>query len=150
MLEKFEEYLGQLPLTKAIRRRIEEVITLNMKIKELDIQDIFICELKNEEGSRTYTSLWLFTQDYSIECKNFLTENDFDIVPHMKRVGYCSIAPLNFDFEETNENSSIKVHFSYSIKSGMAGISGDLIATEQNCIHAFHIYKKYVISNLID
>ncbi|NQY07523.1 MAG: hypothetical protein HRT68_15335, partial [Flavobacteriaceae bacterium] len=100
MLEKFEDYLGQLPLTRAIKGRIEEVINLNMKIKELDIQDIFICELKNEEGSRTYTSLWLFTKTHSIECKNFLTQNDFDIVPHLNRIGYCSISPTNYNFEE--------------------------------------------------
>lgn len=143
MIEKFEEYIGTLPLTKVVKDRIDEVLILNNKIKELDIQDIFVCESKNEEGARNYTSLWLFTDQYCIECKNFLNSYDFDLTPYLKKIDYCSIVPVNFDLETPNPSSIVKIHFHFG-----AGITGDLIATESNCLSALKIYQKYIISNL--
>lgn len=145
MIEKFEEYVGTLPLTKVVKDRINEVLVMNNKIKHLEIQDIFVCESKNEEGSRNYSSLWLFTETYCIECKNFLNSNDFDITPYLNRIEYCSIVPINFDLETPNPNSIVRIHFHLG-----TGVSGDLIASENNCLSALKIYQKYIVSNLND
>jgi hypothetical protein len=144
MIEKFEGYLGLLPLTRIIKDRIDEIIKLNLKIVDEEINDIFICEFKNNEGVRTYTSLWLFCHNNCIECKTFLHSYDFDITPYFKKVDYCSITSSEFDFENTSEISSVKVHFRFA-----TGISGDLIGTEQNCLKAFEIYKRFIIPNLV-
>ncbi len=146
MIEKFEDYLGSLQLTKVVKDRIEEIIILNRKIKEMDILDIFICELKNKEGSRNYTSLWLFGEKYCIECKSFLTKNDFDLTPIKNKIDYCSISPIDFDLENTTEKSIVNIHFKF-VSSG-TGMTGNLIATEINCLSALNLYRKYIISNL--
>lgn len=145
MIEKFEAYLGTLPITKTVKDRVDEIINLNLKIQEFDIKDIFICELKNSEGSRSYTSLWLFTDKYFIECKDFLTTFDFDITPYLGKIQYCSISPKDFDLETATEKSIVNIHFSLAADS----ISGSLISTEQNCLNALSIYRKYIVSNLI-
>lgn len=143
MIKKYDDYLGTLPLTKVIKERINDMLIINSRIKKLDIIDIFVCESKNKEGSRNYTSLWLFSDTYCIECKNFLNSFDFDITPYSKKIDYCSIVPINFDLKTPNTNSIVKVNFHFA-----AGISGDLIATEHNCLYALKIYKKYIVSNL--
>jgi hypothetical protein len=143
MIAKFETYLGKLPLTSVVKNRINEVINMNLKIHNIEINDILLCEMKNNEGSRNYTSLWLFSDSLCIECKNFLQVYDFDSTPISKKVDYCSIIPTNFDFENPTELSIVKVHFHFG-----TGIAGDLIATEQNCLSAVDIYKKYIVSNL--
>jgi hypothetical protein len=145
MIEKFEDYIGGLPLTRVVKERINELLELNSKIKECEIDDIFICEFKNEEGTRNYTSLWLFNEKYCIECKNFMSLYDFDITPYNKRIDYCSITPVNFDFVTPTNQSIINIHFHFGF-----GIAGNLIATEENCLSALNIYKKYIISNLND
>jgi len=142
MLKKFEDYLGTLPLTQ-VMDRINEVLKLNSKITNDDILDIFICEFKNDEGARTHTSLWLFTKKHCIECKDFLTTNNFDLTPYAGRITYCSIKPIEFNLDKPTKKSSVKIHFKFE-----GGVSGILIATENNCLKAFEIYKKYIVTNL--
>lgn len=138
----FENYLGRLPfLTNVVKDRINDVIGMNMKIKDFDIKDIFVCELKNKEGSRNYTSLWLFTNEYFIECKDFLNKFDFDVCDN--KVTYCSIESVKFDFENVDELSILKVHCLVN------DMSCSLIATEQNCLSLFELYKKYIIANFV-
>ncbi len=114
MLDKFEDYLGVLPLTQVVRERIDTVIDLNAKIVNADFMDIFICEMKDKEGAKEYTSLWLFTNSLLVECKNFLSEDDFDVVPYINRVRYCSIKPIEFDFKSVTAKSSITIDCSLS------------------------------------
>lgn len=144
MIEKFESYLSTLPLTGAIRTRINEVLILNDRIISLDIEDIFICEMKNKEGERTYTSLWLFTDTYCMECENFLTTEDFDIVVYKKKVKHAAIKPIEFDFLETSSKSSIQINCYLT-----EGTSCNLIGTETNCMQALKIYQKYFLANLL-
>ena len=143
MLEKFNDYLSTLPLTKVVKDRIEEVISLNLKIQNVEILDIFISDLKNNEGARTYTSLWLFNERYCMECKNFLNSNYFDVTSLKNKIELCSISTNAFNFESVSDNSSLTIHWQFE-----GSLTGDLIATEDNCLKAFEIYKKYIVANL--
>lgn len=142
-MEKFNDYLESLPLTKAVKGRISEVLSMNNEIFNFQIEDIFICELKNEEGARSYTSLWMFTKEVCIECKDFLTRNDFDIAPLKDEIHYCSIEIQDFDLKNSNEKSFVKVHFTFKSK-----VSGNIISTDENCVWALKIYKKHIIPNM--
>lgn len=142
-MKNHNDYLTKMPFSKAVKTRIEEVIELNRLIYELDFDDIFVCELKNEEGARNYVSLWLFTKEFCIECKDFLSRNDFDITPIEKNITYCSIEHRDFNLIEGNEKSFVKIHFTFQ-----ANLSGTLISTEENCIWALYIHKKYLLPNI--
>lgn len=144
MLDKFKEYLGILPLTQVVKDRIEIVISLNAKIINDEVIDIFICDLKDEEGTKEYTSLWLFTDSHLMECKNFLSENNFDLVFYKNSIRYCSIKPIDFDFDSPTTKSSITINCSL-----LGALSCNIIATEDNCKKAFDIYKKYFVANII-
>ena len=144
MFEKFYLYLDTLPLTLVVKKRIDELIILNSKLINEEILDIFICDMKNHDGTRTYLSLWLFAEKYVFECKNFLNTYDFDITPYFKKIDYCYIKPINFDFETTNEKSSVNIF------GALGENTIELIATEQNCLKALDVYKKYIIRNLVD
>lgn len=143
MIEKFESYLQQLQLTDIVKSRIKEVLILNYNMINNEIIDIFIGEVKSVIGRKTFTSLWLFTSDYAIECKEFLSKNDFDIAPYKNRIQYCSIKAENFDFTTSDVNSfvEIKLHF-------IESITGTLTATGENCQHAYELYKKLIIPNV--
>jgi hypothetical protein len=143
MIDKFKAYLDILPLTQVVKDRVNTVINLNSKIVEMNILDIFISNMNNDDGAKEYTSLWLFTDQFIVECKNFLSKNDFDITPHINRISYCSIAPIEFDFETVTDKSSVVIHCT------MGNMSCQLIATDENCLEAFERYKKHLISNLI-
>lgn len=142
-MKDYNSYLENLPLTKAVKGRIEEVLNFNRQIHDFDFDDIFVCEMKNEEGARNYTSLWLFTKQYCVECKDFLSNNDFDITPIENNITYCSIEHRDFNLIDSNEKSFVKLHFTFQFN-----LSGDMISTEENCKWALHIYKKYILPNI--
>jgi len=144
MVERFESYLGVLPLTQVVKTRIDEIMILNHAMFDEDILDIFICELKNNEERTTFTSLWLFTESYAIECKDFLTTYDFDMAPYKNRLHYCSIKSTEFDFVSPTEKSLVKITFQFDSR-----ISGTFTATNDNCLKAYEFYKKYIIPNVV-
>lgn len=143
MINKFNKYLEKITLTKIVKGRINEVLLMNQKIYNEEIRDIFVCEMKNKEGARSYTSLWLFSDEFCFECKNFLNSFNFDKTPYSSKLDYCSIEIIEFDLKEPNEKSIVNIHFEFRIS-----LAGDLIATESNCLSAIEIYKKYIIPNL--
>lgn len=146
MKQHFEEYLESLPLTKVVKGRIEEVIIMTTKIHDFDFKDIFVCELKNNEGRIDYNSLWLFGEEYIVECKNFMNEIDIDLTPIYKKITYSSVYATNYDFENLNDSSFIKIDFTL-MRSHVTGI---LTAIGNNCVNVQNIYKKYIIPNFIE
>jgi hypothetical protein len=143
MNNQFNEYLGILPLTKVVKDRVQTVISLNQMIMDEDILDIFISDMKNSDGGKEYSSLWIFTKSFIIECKNFLSEHDFDIVPYENKITYSSVKAIDFDFVNTTEKSTIIVNCSLN------AMSCNFIATESNCLEIFKLYKKHIVPNLI-
>lgn len=51
---------------------------------------IFISNIRNGDQEE-YTSLWLFSGQYVVECKDFLTRFDIDIVRYKDNIRYVSI-----------------------------------------------------------
>lgn len=142
-MKDYNYYLESLPITRAEIDRINEVLSFTRQIFEFDFDDIFICEMRNNEGAKKYTSLWLFTNDFFIECKDFLTRNDFDITPLKKGIKYCAIEIKDFNLTDVNETSLFKLQFSFD-----NNITGNLISTEENCKWALKIYKKYILPKI--
>lgn len=143
MLDKFEDYLGSLPLTKVIKDRINECLHLNFEIHQEEFVDIFISDIKDKEGSRTFNSLWIFTDKLAIECKNFLLEYDFDATPYCKATIYGSMKFQEYDLKKATENSSIAISVIFE-NTG----AGNFVATGSNCAKAYDIYKKHFLANL--
>ncbi len=141
--QKIENYSNSLSLTSVIRDRINTLISLNAKIIDSDILDIFISEIEDDEMNRTYTSLWFFTNKYIIECKQFQTVNDLDIMLYREKIHYCKIMFREFDSFVATEKSFVKIY---------CGVNNDmkinLLATGKNCEKAFEIYQKYFVNNL--
>lgn len=142
-MQQFQDYLDNLPFTKAIKSRIVQIIELNKKFYDEEILDILICDYKNSDNSPVYSSLWLFTAKSFIECKNFVNYFDFDITPIASKLHYCSMDFTDYDLETANDNSKINIHMKFNTE-----IVGDIVATGVNCDHALYIYKKHIIANL--
>ncbi|KQT18261.1 hypothetical protein ASG31_05910 [Chryseobacterium sp. Leaf404] len=137
------DYLENLPFTKVLKDRVNHILELNLKVFEFELEDILISEYKNQEGVNIYTSLWIFTEEFSIECKNFLYTYDFDLTPMSKGINYCSISFENYNLEETNDGSKVNISAQFS-----DAVHGSIVATGINCKYAYNIYKKYFIPAL--
>lgn len=60
------------------------------KYYEMEFGEIFISNIQNG-GQEEYPSLWLFSEQDAVECKNFLTRFDIDIVRYKSNVRYVNI-----------------------------------------------------------
>lgn len=105
------------------------------------LNDIFISEVIQKDGNRTYISLWLFYKDRICEAKNFLTEFDLDSVYYsLKDIRYWN---LKFkDIIDINEpKPSDRAYLSISMKESET--SAEFQASHLNCKYLLNIFNKY-------
>lgn len=138
-------YLENLGISRVISSRIESIMGFYTSITPEDILDIFISEYLQEDGSRMYESLWLFSEHYAMEAKNFITSDNFDRVYLSKQVGRWQIEKTEYDF--VNATDSSRMIISFSIEESGLGITGKLKSSKQNCDSLKNIFLNYVLKN---
>jgi len=143
MKDKFVNYLQSIGMTKISIERVEIIQTFYKDICPDEITDIYVSEYLKEDGSREYENLWLFSKRYCMEAKLFLTKDDFDTTPIMKRIEYLKVEKQDYDFNKAIDKSRMYLNFQLDTR-----INGNLKASRENCDHLKSIIIKFVIPNL--
>ena len=76
--------------TETVLAAATEITALVEKYYEMTFDEMFICNVQRD-GQEEYPSLWLFTEQDVVECKNFLTRVDIDIARYKGAVKYVNI-----------------------------------------------------------
>jgi hypothetical protein len=80
----------------------------------MEFDTIFISNIQNENNEE-YPSLWLFTNQYVVECKNFLTNFDIDIAKYENSIKYINIITDNCDaLNNPSQTSTMKLRMTLS------------------------------------
>ena len=147
MKQAFKDYCVAIGLSEFAQRRVDVVLNELSSIYEgIELNDIFINEL-NRNGERTFQSIWFFSDKHIIECKDFLSSDDYDLAIYKDQIQYFNITKKDFsDIENPSEKSSITIHVTF----GKVELSADLTALGINCKYALSIAKKYFIKGLLD
>lgn len=143
MREEFTKYLESIGITKALCERIETIYKFYQERCPDEITGIFITDYMKEDGSREYENLWFFSEKFTMEAKQFITKDDFDLTPIKKRVYYWKIQKQDYDFKKATEKSRLYLQFYLDTK-----IEGDFKAAKENCDYLREIILKYVAPNL--
>ena len=143
MREEFRKYLKSIGITAALREKIEASYEFYKETCPDEITGIFITDYIKEDRTREYENLWFFSEKYSMEAKQFITKDDFDITPMQKRVHYWTIQRQDYDFKKATEKSRLYLSFKLD-----TGIQGGLKAAKENCDYLRDIILKYVAPNL--
>ncbi len=145
MKEEFEAYCKKVDLSEIQITRVDNIIQEYSKILNEPILDIFVNEQLTSEGTRIYLTLWLFTESFCAEAKNFLSVDDFDIAAYKKRVKYFSINKSEFIFGQAPTKKS-----NMSITASLTDLLiCQLRASGDNCLALVEIYNKFFLPNLI-
>ncbi len=137
---KFIPYLNEIDIvTRTLLKRIELIYKLVSDMCPDKIEDIFIDDYLNEDGTRGYEDLWFFSNLYCLEAKKFLTEINFDMTPIKQRIIYWSVKIQDFNFKESSEKSRFSLHF-----ETLRGVTGDFKASKRNCDYLQVIISKYI------
>jgi len=143
MKEKFTQYLRSIGVPLALDEKIQKAYEFYLEICPDEITDIFVTDYITNDGTREYENLWFFSEKYWMEAKQFITKENFDIVPAQKRVNYWSLEKQNYDFKRATEAS--RLHLSFQLA---ATVTGNLKASKENCDYLKDIIIKYVVPNL--
>jgi hypothetical protein len=94
---------------EALLNSAVDIISRVEKYYEMKFEDFFISNAQKDDVM-DYTSVWLFTDQDAIECKNFLTSFDIDIVRYKRNVRYVNIITgKNDSLTDPTDNSVMKL-----------------------------------------
>lgn len=137
------DYLKMMGLTEPLFIRVKKIQEFYKQLNFPENHILFISDYINDEGTREFESLWLIHKDYIAEAKNFVNEDDFDMVCHAIKVNYWQVKRQNYDIGKANEKSRLFIEFSIGHRT-----TATLKASKENCDHLFDIFTKFVHQNL--
>lgn len=143
---KFIPYLEDIDIvTKTMIDRIEYIYTLCKEMTTEEIDDIFVEDYINKDGTREYEIVNFFSTSHIISANNFLTKVDIIVAPLFKRIINWSIQAQDFNFKKATIKS--RLHLDARIYADELGVT--FKATGDNCRYLQTIISKYIKPNLI-
>ena len=139
------DYLNNLNISDILQNRIEHIYETFKEMCPDEIVDIFVTNYIKENGSKEYENLWFFSSIYTMEAKNFITIDDFDITPIKNRINYWNIKMENYNYQSATQTSRLFLKFRLA-----ADVNCELKASEENCDYLKDIIQKYVKPNLME
>lgn len=123
--------------------RAEHVLASIVRFLPEDPRYLFVSEYRDEDGNRSYESLWVMTANLMSEAEQFVTADSFDITRVSYGLDRVLVEKEAFDFEQAQESSRLKVDVRIS-KSG-PGLVGEFKASGSNCLDLQQILNEYFV-----
>lgn len=145
MKREFKTYLSKIGIiSKADLDRIESILTDAAKLFPDEISSIFVGEYTQQDGTRAYYDLHLFSTKYSFTANSFLTEFEYYLLPMRKNVTHVIVQKKDYDFVAPTNDSRLSV----SVQFKNSEIQSILTASAENCTFLKDIITKYFKPNI--
>lgn len=144
MEAKFKVYLETIGITGALLSKVETIALFYSELLGYKLDDIFVSEYLNQDGSRVYEGLWFFNKEYCFEAKFFASEEDFDSDKMTNSVTYFNLKKSEYDIITNNPTDKSRATLIFGLKLPR---HGELKATKENCKQLRHIFLTYIHPN---
>ncbi len=144
MKENFEKYLHAISITKPLAERIGIIYDFFLETHPFEIDDIFVEEYLQEDGTRIYEHLMFFSKKVYVEATQFIQRDKFLIIPIYKQIISYGIEKQDYDFKTVTAKSRLNITFSSTAVPGAILLK----ASKENCEYLKDIYHRYIIPNL--
>jgi hypothetical protein len=142
MKEEFTSYLESLGITTPILERVESVLSWYSNVVGEEIKDLFVSDYINEEQTRVYEGLFLFSSQSIVEARQFVSNDSYDYTPLPQSVAYWEMRRKDFDLKAAAEKSrlfvSVRLH-----GSALNDLMADFKASGKNCDRLLELFKQY-------
>lgn len=111
------------------------------------LKDIFISNIKSNDGKEQFKDLWLFSDNYLIEVLNFISAEkpQMDMININKNIQVVSVEAENFELlNNAQAISKLRIQF-YACNV----FNCDQVASSLNCNKLISIFNTYVKHNLV-
>jgi len=143
-MENFKKYFEEIGLSEHFLQRTLYILKLYENLGYEKIIDVFVSEYQNEDGSRNYENLWMFSKNFVSESKNFLVRDNLDSTSYLNRMEYWEITLKEFDFKKPTSKSRFTLRA--VLKNEVKLI---FRASGNNCQHLNNIFDRFIKPNLI-
>jgi hypothetical protein len=127
--------------------RAEHVLASIVRFLPEDPRYFFVSEYRDEDGNRSYESLWVMTASLMSEAEQFVTDDSFDITRVSFGLNRVLVEKEDFDFERAQESSRLKVDV--KISNSGTGLIGEFKASGSNCLDLQQILNEYFVPFLV-
>ncbi len=141
---KLEEYLEAIELTKIVRERIRSIIEFYTGLFTEPIELVFVNDIVNDEGQYIHDSLWVFTERWTFEAKNFLSEDNFDGAFIKDSISHWVVKKQDYEPDRAVTKSRMTLTF-----GTVHGINGQMKASSRNCDFLFSVLENIIIPNMV-
>jgi len=145
MNKRFTRYLDSIGSSDIMKNRIEEILKDVRKLTGKNEDDILVSDIYDQEGNRQHVSLFIVTEFYIIESKNFLLEYNIDFVKYKRNITYAKFTIKDFDFKNSNDKSRLKLSFHFTNNS----IKTNITTSRSNCLNLFNFFVKHIRPNIV-
>ena len=146
MKSEFKGYLEKIGLrSETIRNNVELIIGYANRLCKEEMISIFVDDYYEADGSRGYGSLWLMSEQYICEARNFRTtvEYDIDVARIKDAVIYYRALIKDYDFKNATKESRFMIEC-----ANETGTSFKLKASHENCDRLVEIVNNYIKPNI--
>lgn len=98
MKEEFSAYLEELGMGNPFKERIDQLINNYSQLTDQPIDEIFVSEYRDNDGTKHYETLVLFTQSHVFETEHFLTEPRLWVAAYINKIAHVEITFSEYDF----------------------------------------------------
>ncbi len=143
MKPEFVRYLESIGIYGALIVRIESIYKFFRSVCDEDIADIVVAEYVKEDESREYEELWLFSTNLVMLAAQFVTGDDFRLLP-IRNIIFWKIQKSEYDFEKATAKSRMILEFH------MPGSTfGSIRVSRENCDHLRDVFMKHIVPNVM-
>jgi len=145
MKSEFKAYLEKIDLSsEAIEKNVGLIIDYAKRLCKEEIIDIFVNDYYQEDGSRGYGSLYLMSEKYICEARNFrnTVEYDIDVALLKDAVVYFRVYVKSYDFRHSTKESRFTIDC-----ASETGTTFQLKACHENCDRLVEILDNYIRPN---
>jgi len=137
-LRRYREYVE----TEVASKRIAQLIGVARDFYLEPIQDIFVSEYRESDGRQVIRSVWMFSESQTMEFKNPLQEDNFDLAVIKGSVVWLVAERKDFDFVSWSGASRFTVKFKLA-----SAIHGEFYASGKNCLELLRITRERMLPN---
>lgn len=140
-MKKFDKYLKAIDVPQNIKERVYEILEISKRFLNANrINDIYISEYMSE-NSREFESVWIYTDNFISEAKNFRNAYNLDKIQINCKFSYANIMYENYDF--VNQTAMPQSRMTLNVRSNIEGLTCVFKGTGKNCEYLHSIFNKY-------
>jgi hypothetical protein len=147
MRDEFKQYLAALGMAQAFSERIDETISFGQFLCPDEITGLFVSDYRENDGTRVFPSLMMFSDRHVLEAKQFAKEDNVDIIPLKDNLVWIELKKENYDLQNATENSKFFLTGYFATDVGQS-LSFSLKGTGENCDYLAKIFRAFIEPNL--